>query len=752
MRAWLARQVALEERSRTAFALFPIAMIAAAATFYRTTFQPGLAAIALLAGVGALSLALPGMARSFRVGGVVGLGLAAGFAACIAERARTETTLFSGEATVRIAGPVLAREQDDRGRYRYIVEIESTERPVLSRPPERARIVVSSRHEPLPIGSTYRGLVRLRPPSGPAYPGAHDFAFGSYFGGLGAYGFSLGAPAPPGALRDPSISDRIATLRLAMGETIRAVLPGATGAVASALVTGERAGIPEEINEDLRVTGLAHVLSISGFHMALVAGFFLLVTRLGLATVVPMALRWPIKKLAAVVALVGTGFYFLLAGDNAATERSFVMIAVMLGAVLLDQPALTLRNVCIAAVVVIALSPHVVPTATFQMSFAATAALIGAYGAYARWQSRRNEGQRREGLSIRWLSLILLGMAMSSLIAGAATAPYAIYHFQRGAPFSLIANIVATPFFSFWIMPFAMLAVLAMPFGLHVLPLKAMGWGLDLVFALAAYLADAFPDYPTGLISGPALICFSAAILIVSFSASGLRWFALAPIAIGFALLRPGPAPELLLFEDGRELALIDRDGQLHSVQPRPSTFVWDQWRRALQTEPGQRASHSRTSLVSAPTTDGAVTSNLSSAGAFRCEDGICRGLTRSGLRIAWSDDYQKLDDVCRDSDIAIMARAVRANACRTGDARLVTLRTLRRTGSLAISRASDATIEMRHSIPTEPQAWNRHRFAAWPEYWRKSDSATAETTGRAEDRRAVSDSAGSAPPVSPGP
>ncbi|WP_294646333.1 ComEC/Rec2 family competence protein [uncultured Aureimonas sp.] len=747
---WFSRQIEVEARSRTAFALFPIAMMAAAALFYRWPIQPNLFLVGLMAVIGSGLLVFAMIPRSLRAVGVVLLGLAAGFAACVAEEARTDTTLFSGEATVRITGTVVAREEDDRGRYRYIVEVASTERPVLSRPPERARIVVSSRHDPLPIGSTYRGLVRLRPPSGPAFPGAHDFAFASYYGGLGAYGFSLGAPEAPGALREPTFTDRIATLRLAMGEAIREVLPGATGAVASALITGERAGIPEDINEDLRVTGLAHVLSISGFHMALVAGFFLLAARVSLAAVAPLALRWPIKKLAALVALAATGFYFLLAGDNAATERSFVMIAVMLGAVLLDRPALTLRNVGIAAVVVMALSPHVVVTATFQMSFAATAALIGAYGAYARWQSRR--GSARGGmLSPRTLTVVFLGMALSSLIAGAATAPFAIYHFQRGAPFSLLANIVATPIFSFWIMPFAMLAVLLMPFGWHALPLKLVGWGLDLVFALAASFADAFPDYPTGLMSGTALVCFSAAILLVSFSASGLRWLALGPFLLGLTLLRPGPTPEFLVFEDGREVASVDASGRLQSIRDRPSSFVWDQWQRAVPSDADvQNDSQVEANAGEAPREDADRPVIHPPANAFQCTEDVCRGITGTGIRVAWSDDYEKLDEICRDSDIAIMARAIRARACKSGSAELVTLRTLRRTGSLGVQRSADGAIEVLTSIPRQPQQWNIHRWAAWPEFWRK----TAEDTKEASNvpTATVSDSDGSGRPASPEP
>ena len=257
---------------------------------------------------------------------------------------------------MRIAGPVVSRERAEDGRYRYVVAVAETERPVLSRPPERVRIVVGSRHEPIAPGGLYRGLVRLGPPSGPAYPGSYDFAMAPFFGGIGAYGYSLGAPeaAPTTARRDRRRSAGLLAdllhlqteTRLALTERISTVIGGREGAIAAALITGERAGIPDDAREWLRGTGLAHVLSISGLHMAIVAGFAMLLVRSSLSLVPAISLRLPAKKIAAIVALVVAAIYLGISGANVATQRSFVMLAIMLGAVLIDRPALTLRNVC----------------------------------------------------------------------------------------------------------------------------------------------------------------------------------------------------------------------------------------------------------------------------------------------------------------------------------------------------------------------------------------------------------------------
>ena len=147
--------------------------------------------------------------------------------------------------------------------------------------------------------------------------------------------------------------------------------------------------------------------------------------------------------------------------------------------------------------------------------------------------------------------------------------------------------------------------------------------------------------------------------------------------------------------------------------QARPNAFVATQWERAF---PRRATANDAPGGETAPPTP-----------AFVCQDDICRAETRSGLRVAWTEDYEKTGTLCDTSDIAIVSRAIRPTECRSG-ARLVTLRTLRRTGSLAVSRdPKSGEIVIRRSIAPEPREWNMHRHAAWPEFWR--DPAGSATT-----------------------
>lgn len=723
---WLATQLETETHHRSGFHLIAIGLMIGVVIVYGIGWRPGLAVVAV-ASIALLALAFLAPGRPVLRPSLVCAGFVlAGAALAMTEIERTETTLFSGEATVRIAGTVVSRERTESGRYRYVIDIASTDRPVLSRPPERVRIVVGSRHAPIPPGGDFRGLVRLRPPSGPAFPGSHDFAFAPFFNGIGAYGFSLGPPEPPA----PDIlgkearkglgawfGHRLSAVRLAMTERISQIIGGAEGGIAAALVTGERTGIPDEAEEWLRGTGLAHVLSISGLHMAIVAGFAMLLVRSLFALVPALALRFPIKKFAAAAALVVAAFYLALSGANIATQRAFIMLAIMLTAVLLDRPALTLRNVSIAAIVVIALTPHAVMTASFQMSFAATVALIGGYAALSRRQARSPVRPGHRGWGHRIL-LAFAAIAMTSLIAGAATAPYAAYHFHRLAAFGLVANVLTMPLFTLWVMPLALIGSLAMSFGLDAWPFHAMGYGIGLVLQIARFVYEHLPDQAIGLTTAAGLVLLSAAILAASCFASRLRYVAV-PLALAGLAAAPDrvPPPELLIFEDGKEVALIAKDGQLAFLRERPNDFVAAQWERAFEAKARPLAEREPRRRISAD-----------------CDEGLCRFETRDGLKVVWTDDYEKTGLACDDGDVAIVARAIRLSACRSG-AILVTLRTLRRTGSLAIRRdALSGQPIVDRAIADPPAEWNRHRLAPWPEYWRKPATETPAAATRRDD------------------
>ncbi|MBC6417251.1 MAG: ComEC/Rec2 family competence protein, partial [Rhodospirillales bacterium] len=254
---------------------------------------------------------------------------------------------------------------------------------------------------------------------------------------------------------------------------------------------------PEALQEAYRRPGLAHLLAISGLHVGLIATIFFFSLRALLALSPSLALNWPIKKIAALVTAVLLPFYLPMVGASVPTQRACLMTLVVLAAVLLDRRAISMRLVAVAALVVLALAPESLLTASFQLSFAAVTALVAAYEV---WQLRRPGWKGGAGLRSRLL-LYFLGVLASSMIATLSTAPFAAYHFHRLALYGLAANLLAVPLTAFWIMPFCLLSYLLLPLGLEQFALTPLGWGLEVLNTTA----QGFSALPGATLNLPAM-------------------------------------------------------------------------------------------------------------------------------------------------------------------------------------------------------------------------------------------------------
>jgi competence protein ComEC len=191
------------------------------------------------------------------------------------------------------------RGKSGNARTRIILRVVRIAGTRQNEPLERVRVSVRKGTAPA-VGTYVEFKARLSPPLPPLRPGGYDFARAMYFQRLGASGFVLGklrAAEPPHAhslrLRYSIFIDSV---REAIDKRIRAVLPGDRGSIASALITGKRDAISSQVNEAMYVSGLAHVLSISGYHMAVVAGLVLFAVRALFVPWSSFANRHPIKK------------------------------------------------------------------------------------------------------------------------------------------------------------------------------------------------------------------------------------------------------------------------------------------------------------------------------------------------------------------------------------------------------------------------------------------------------------------------
>ena len=565
-------RAALAERHRWPLWL-PVALGTGAALYFACPVEPPLWAGWVVA---ALFVAFAGLAarRSdlwIRAGLALLAALSLGFAVAKLREASIATPVLERPVITHLTGRVVALDWGRTGLRAVIDQVSSGRLP---EPPTRIRVLIRKGADALRIGAGIGLTAQLMPPPGPAAIGDSDFGRAAFFARIGATGFALGAPEVAPLARPLYPWERleafVEAMRVRLTLRIRTALPGSEGAIASAIITGERGGIDAEDEASLRDAGLAHVLAIAGLHMALVgAGLFWLV-RAALAAIPALALAYPIKKWAAVAALLGAGFYIVISGAASSATRAFVMLAMMMLAILLDRPALSMRSLGLAAVILLLARPEAIAEPGFQMSFAAVASLI----AVAEWEASR-ERLRPHG----WLYRHLRGIAVTSLVASLATLPFAIFYFGRATHYAVLGNLLAMPVMGLVVMPMAAFSVAAMPFGAEQAPLKAMGWGIDVMLSLGRFvsglpgavtLAPAFP------LAALVLIALGGLWLVIWRRA--WRWFGVLPMLVGILLAVMAPRPDLLIAPDARTIALRGDDGLLHFPRPPKDRFAASRW------------------------------------------------------------------------------------------------------------------------------------------------------------------------------
>ena len=558
----------------------PVAFGAGVASYFAADREPDVWAVLPLA-VAAAAMAFMARRRPFGFPLAVAVaGVLAGLAIATLQAARISHPILRRPiASVMLSGFVETREERERSD-RIAIRVERFDAPGAASVPQRVRVAVRKGSAP-PVGSFVELKAHLSPPMQPLRPGGYDFARDMYFQRIGASGYALGAirTKPPSAgagfwLRYATVVDGI---RETIDDRIRAILPGDKGSIASALITGKRDAISTPVNDAMYASSLAHVLSISGYHMAVVSGIVFFMIRAVLALIPWLAHRKPIKKWAASGALVAATFYLLLSGAEVATQRSYIMITIVLVGVMLDRPTLTFRTLAVAAIVVLLLAPQAIVHPGFQMSFAATLALIAAYQHGLPWK-QDHDSQLGTRVAL-WGVSEMASLILASLVAGLATTPYAAYHFHRLAPYGVLANLLAMPIVSVVVMPMGILGVVSMPFGFDAPFWQLMGQGIDWMNAVALWVAS-LPG-AVGRMSafgiGP-LLLGTVGLLLICLLRTPLRWSGavVGASAVAWALITP--QPDVLVAGDGQTAAFRGADGRLAILHTGRDNFAVKEW------------------------------------------------------------------------------------------------------------------------------------------------------------------------------
>jgi competence protein ComEC len=488
---------------------------------------------------------------------------AAGFALmCGTARERQAPMLQRHLGPVTLTGRVVDIDLAEKG-WRIIVEPDPLGSLDPTAQPRRLRLHIPRTSDELNPGDQVRLKAMLYPVPSQILPGGRDFQRELYFAGIGGVGYTFGGArrilGPEGASEPGGgWAERLRHLRTEMTRRINAVLPGSTGGVASALITGKRGAIAEEVKQSFRDSGLSHLLAIAGLHLGLVGAFVFFAVRGGLALIPRIALRYPIKKIAAAATLVVLTCYLLISGAAIPTERAFVMNGVVFAAILIDRLRISMRICAIAAAVVLVLDPPSLVGVSFQMSFGAVVALVAVYETFGGRLGRVLRGRSILAEIVGYCGAV----AVTTLVATLGTYPFSIYHFHHIALYSPLANVIAVPMSALWTLPWGVVTCLLMPFGLERLALIPMGWGIEATIWVAQHVS-ALPGnvWMTPRLPAAGLLSISlGGLWLCLWRGSWRSWGAVAVVA-GFASMMLTRPPDIIIADTGRLVAVRATDG-----------------------------------------------------------------------------------------------------------------------------------------------------------------------------------------------
>ena len=642
----LAAALEREWEERRFFLWLPVAAGAGVALYFQADREPSLAyAGALCGGATAAAVAL----RRYRRALVIATGIAAVLAGFYLAALRTHLIahpVLGRTVIVKLTGVVEQADHRPVGT-RFILRIRS-----ISGGPALTRVRLTTRRDdPIEAGDAVAVTARLVPPARAALPGGYDFARDAYFLGLDAVGSVLGRVAPTPTPVEIGWGERwtatVDRLRNALVARVRTTLDGDTGAIAAAMVTGKRDLLSADGRDLIREAGIFHIITIAGVQMTLVAALLFGLIRGGLALVPGLALRHPLKHWAAGGAIAGAIAYDILTGSRIGTQRALFMTLVMLGAVLCDRRAFTMRNLALAALAVVAIEPETILGASFQLSFAAVAALVAVQ------EARRSAASRPEppmriagraaalGVTGRIVERIADGGAairrvgFATCCAASATLPFMSGNFHEISPYVVLGNPLTLTIIEVFAVPGALLGTALAPLGLDGPVWHWIGLGIAIVLWAARLIAAA----PGATLHVPAFAAWTpacAALALCSVVIWRTTLLRLTAVPLVFAALAgavTGPRYDLVVAPTGDTLAFRDDSGRLATLG-HVSTFGAAQWLTA----------------------DGDDRDPQAAAGSpdARCDGLACVATVLDGRTLSLVQKPEAFEEDCRRADIVV--------------------------------------------------------------------------------------------------
>jgi len=527
----------------------------------------------------AAALILAMLARGSITARIV-LLIVVGFAASSVATHMYGTPMLSGRGLASRVEAVIADVERHKSGRRILLENPVIEKLSPDETPRRIRLVIPRRLDrqagELKPGQRFRGVARITPLSEPMVPGGFDFRRNSYFHGIGASGYALGKIE----IAEPEKPENkaglwFAALRQNLQAEIKKNLQGDKAGLAAILLTGDKTLLSEDTAAAMRGIGLAHLLAIAGLHIGLVAGFIFFFIRALLALIPGIALRLPIKKIAAFFALAAIAFYTLQVGAPVPTRRALVMTGIVLLAIILDRISLSIRSIVLAALVLLVIWPHMLFHPSFQLSFAAVLGLISVGEAF-----RKRHVHEKRGI-VKRVAHHFGALAGMSVVAMIATLPLCLYHFQEAEVYSVLANTLAIPLTGFWLMPLSLAAEALWPLGLADWPMRLLDPGLGLLIDLShaiANLPGAHYTPPPMPVAYLMMAVFGGLFFCLTTGRKRAVGLVALLLAVGLTFLEP--RPDIFISPDGLQTGWYDKEKKelLIAAEDKPDKFMAAQW------------------------------------------------------------------------------------------------------------------------------------------------------------------------------
>ncbi len=604
------------------------------------------------------------------------MSVAAGFTVAHIKTDLVYTPMVDRETRpVMVEGVINHREdqEDKKGTLLFLSDLK-IENWKPDKIPVKIRITVRQKTE-VRAGDRIRFLAKLTPLSPPVAPDAYDFARHYYFESIGALGYALSTPQII-ERADIGLSN-LENLRTSISNHIKTVVPEREAGIVAALMTGERAAIADEDWDALRASGLAHIISISGLHVVMMAVPVFFLVRLFLASIPYIALRWPIKKIAAGVALLVCCLYVGLVVPSVPTTRALLMTGVGLIAIMLDRSPFSLRLVAFSAILVLLVAPESIWSVSFQMSFAAVTALVAIAEMMRPMVTKlySDAGWLKRGF------LFLGGTLLTSTIASLATAPFSLYHFQQVASYSVLANTLSVPISGLMIMPMVIISFALMPFGVGDWSLKIMGYGVDWLLDIARWTQNlngsvittpALPDLFLGAMS-------VAGLILILFHGRG-KIISIIPLCIAIFSITGDVHPDILISDEAKIMA-IKQNNVIYISDPRRERFTVETWLKRWNTPNAETIPFPRQGMI-----------NLDHHQSISCDPGVCR-IHINGQHISFGHRPYELKQDCVWADIMISEARLPHDFCGHHKVKILGYYDFKQSGSISMNVSDNLTI-----------------------------------------------------------